>query len=45
MKEMSMEFVYEKQPHKVAAFEEVMTRAGVPASAVAFWVTICRIFL
>jgi 3-deoxy-D-manno-octulosonate 8-phosphate phosphatase (KDO 8-P phosphatase) len=36
MKEMSVEFVYEKQPHKVAAFEEVMTRAGVPASAVAF---------
>jgi len=36
MKEMSVEFVYEKQPHKVAAFEEVLTRAGVPATAVAF---------
>ncbi len=36
MKEMSVEFVYEKQPHKVAAFEEVLTRAGVPTTAVAF---------
>ena len=36
MKEMMVEFLYEKQPHKVAAFEEVLTRAGVPATAVAF---------
>lgn len=36
MKEMSVEFVYEKQPHKVAAFEEILTKAGVPATAVAF---------
>jgi 3-deoxy-D-manno-octulosonate 8-phosphate phosphatase (KDO 8-P phosphatase) len=36
MKEMSVEFVYEKRPHKVAAFEEVLKRAGVPATAVAF---------
>jgi 3-deoxy-D-manno-octulosonate 8-phosphate phosphatase (KDO 8-P phosphatase) len=36
MKEMSVEFVYEKQPHKVAAFEEVLVKAGVPATAVAF---------
>jgi len=36
MKEMGIEFVYEKQPHKIAAFEEVLVKAGVPASAVAF---------
>ena len=36
MKEMGVEFVYEKQPHKIAAFEEVLVKAGVPASAVAF---------
>ncbi|HJZ66239.1 MAG TPA: HAD hydrolase family protein [Candidatus Acidoferrum sp.] len=36
MKEMGVEFVYEKQAHKIAAFEEVLAKAGVPASAVAF---------
>jgi 3-deoxy-D-manno-octulosonate 8-phosphate phosphatase (KDO 8-P phosphatase) len=36
MKEMGIEFVYEKQPHKIAAFEEVLVKAGVPATAVAF---------
>src|SRR5499427_9324022 len=36
MKEMGVAFVYEKQPHKIAAFEEVLTKAGVPATAVAF---------
>src|SRR5215472_245497 len=36
MKEMGVEFVYEKQPQKVAAFEEVLSKAGVPATAVAF---------
>jgi 3-deoxy-D-manno-octulosonate 8-phosphate phosphatase (KDO 8-P phosphatase) len=36
MKEMGIEFVYEKQPHKVAAFEEVLHKAGVTASNVAF---------
>ena len=36
MKEMGVEFVYEKQPQKTAAFEEVLVRAGVRASAVAF---------
>lgn len=36
MKEMGVEFVYEKQPHKIAAFEEVLQKANVPATAVAF---------
>jgi len=36
MKEMGIEFVYEKQPHKIAAFEEVLVKANVPATAVAF---------
>jgi len=36
MKEMGVEFVYEKQPQKVAAFEEVLVKAGVAPSAVAF---------
>jgi len=36
MKEMGVEFVYEKQPHKIAAFEEVLVKANVPATAVAF---------
>ena len=36
MKEMGVEFVYEKQPHKIAAFEEVLAKTGLTASAVAF---------
>jgi 3-deoxy-D-manno-octulosonate 8-phosphate phosphatase (KDO 8-P phosphatase) len=36
MKEMGIEFVYEKQPQKVAAFEEVLVKAGVTPNAVAF---------
>lgn len=36
MREMGIEFVYEKQPHKVAAFEEVLTKAGVTPANVAF---------
>jgi 3-deoxy-D-manno-octulosonate 8-phosphate phosphatase (KDO 8-P phosphatase) len=34
--ELGIEFVYEKQPHKIAAYEEVLKTAGVPESAVAF---------
>src|SRR5262249_15023747 len=36
MKERAVKFVHEKQPQKPAAFEEARTRAGAPASAVAF---------
>jgi 3-deoxy-D-manno-octulosonate 8-phosphate phosphatase (KDO 8-P phosphatase) len=35
-KEMSIEFVYEKQPHKIAAYEEILKKTGVPESAVAY---------
>src|ERR1700744_4288007 len=35
-KEMSIEFVYEKQPHKIPAYEEILAKAGVPESAVAY---------
>lgn len=34
--EMKMEFVYQKQATKIAALEEILTRAGLPESAVAF---------
>ena len=34
--EMHMEFVYQKQPTKIPAFEEILKRSGVPESAVAF---------
>lgn len=34
--EMKMEFVYQKQATKIPAFEEILTRAGLPESAVAF---------
>lgn len=34
--EMKMEFIYMKQPLKMAAYEEVLQKAGVPDSAVAF---------
>ena len=35
-KEMDIEFVYEKQPHKIPALEEILQKAGVPESAVAY---------
>src|SRR6201997_2498761 len=35
-KEMSIEFVYEKQPQKIPAYEEILAKAGVPESAVAY---------
>ena len=34
--EMKMEFVYMKQPVKMPAYEEIVQKAGVPDSAVAF---------
>src|ERR1700756_2200892 len=36
MQELSVEFVYEKQPHKIAAYEEVLKKAGVGEDEVAF---------
>ena len=36
MKEMSVEFVYEKQPQKIAAYEEILKRAGVSEDEVAY---------
>lgn len=35
-RELNIEFVYEKQPHKVAAYEEILKKTGVRESAVAF---------
>jgi len=35
-KELNIEFVYEKQPHKIAAYEEIMQKAGVTESEVAY---------
>jgi 3-deoxy-D-manno-octulosonate 8-phosphate phosphatase (KDO 8-P phosphatase) len=35
-RELDIEFVYEKQPHKIAAYEEILKTVGVPESAVAF---------
>jgi 3-deoxy-D-manno-octulosonate 8-phosphate phosphatase (KDO 8-P phosphatase) len=35
-RELGIEFVYEKQPTKIAAYEEILRKAGVPESAVAF---------
>jgi 3-deoxy-D-manno-octulosonate 8-phosphate phosphatase (KDO 8-P phosphatase) len=35
-KEMNIEFVYEKQPQKIPAYEEILAKAGVPESAVAY---------
>ena len=35
-KELNIEFVYEKQPHKIAALEEIMKKAGVVESQVAY---------
>jgi len=34
--EMGMEFIYMKQPIKMPAYEEIVQKAGVPDSAVAF---------
>jgi len=36
MQELSVEFVYERQPHKIAAYEEVLKKAGVAEDEVAF---------
>jgi len=36
MQELSVEFVYEKQPHKIAAYEEALKKAGVGEDEVAF---------
>src|SRR5579862_2202591 len=35
-REMNMEFVYMKQPLKIPAYEEILRKAGVPESAVAY---------
>ena len=35
-KEMDIEFVHEKQPHKIAAYEEILRKTGVAESAVAY---------
>ena len=35
-REMKMEFIYQKQPLKIPAFEEIMQKAGVSESAVAY---------
>jgi 3-deoxy-D-manno-octulosonate 8-phosphate phosphatase (KDO 8-P phosphatase) len=35
-RELSIEFVYEKQPQKIAAYEEILKKTGVPESAVAY---------
>ena len=34
--EMRMEFIYQKQPTKIPALEEILQKTGVPESAVAF---------
>src|SRR5215470_6313814 len=36
MKEMGVAFVYEKQPNKIAAYEEILAKAGVKESEVAY---------
>lgn len=36
MKELDVEFVYEKQPHKIAAYEEILRKAMVREEEVAF---------
>ena len=35
-REMNMEFIYMKQPLKMPAYEEIVQKAGVPESAVAY---------
>jgi 3-deoxy-D-manno-octulosonate 8-phosphate phosphatase (KDO 8-P phosphatase) len=36
MKELNVEFVYEKQPHKIAAYEDILKKAAVKEEEVAF---------
>jgi 3-deoxy-D-manno-octulosonate 8-phosphate phosphatase (KDO 8-P phosphatase) len=36
MKEMRVEFVYERQPQKIAAYEEILQKAGVTEDEVAY---------
>lgn len=36
MGEMGVEFVYEKQPNKIPAYEEILQKAGVTAEQVAY---------
>lgn len=36
MREMGVEFVYEKQPHKIPAYEEILVKTGVAESGVAY---------
>jgi 3-deoxy-D-manno-octulosonate 8-phosphate phosphatase (KDO 8-P phosphatase) len=36
MKEMTVEFVYEKQPNKIPAYEEILKKAGVNEDEVAY---------
>jgi len=33
---MCVEFVYQKQPHKIAAYEEILRKAGVKEDEVAY---------
>jgi 3-deoxy-D-manno-octulosonate 8-phosphate phosphatase (KDO 8-P phosphatase) len=35
-RELDIEFVYEKQPHKIAAYEEILKKSGAKESEVAF---------
>ena len=35
-KELKIEFVYENQPHKIAAFEEILKKTGATAAMVAY---------
>ena len=35
-REMKMEFIYQKQPVKIPAFEEILRKSGVPESAIAY---------
>ena len=35
-REMNMDFIYMKQPLKIPAYEEILQKAGVPESAVAY---------
>jgi 3-deoxy-D-manno-octulosonate 8-phosphate phosphatase (KDO 8-P phosphatase) len=36
MKELNVEFVYEKQPHKIAAYEQILQKAAVGEDEVAY---------
>jgi 3-deoxy-D-manno-octulosonate 8-phosphate phosphatase (KDO 8-P phosphatase) len=36
MRELNVEFVYEKQPHKIAAYEEILQKANVKEEEVAY---------